>query len=210
MQHIPWFSAIETGLSRQADLNRFILLELGDIPVEARGKIRLPSREMRDLGQRLLAVGLRFLPEAQRLAEVLRGEQFEGVPGRVVEGFSVPWAIYSAISGAGDVLATESLRRMFEEWDFTEQAERDEVNVLSEILTSEVQMDGGAPYHGQQAVGRIERAWGDRHAVALAFDASTSGRGPTRALAVCGYARKWSPRTYSAAATSRARRSANT
>lgn len=144
LQHIPWFSAIETGLSRQADLNRFILLELGDIPVEARGKIRLPSRrEMRDLGQRLLAVGLRFLPEAQRLAEVLRGEQFEGVPGRVVEGFSVPWAIYSAISGAGDVLATESLRRMFEEWDFTEQAERDEVNVLSEILTSEVQMDGG-------------------------------------------------------------------
>lgn len=144
VRHIPWFAAIETGLRKQADVNRYIILELNEIPGHMRGKIKMPSAErLRDLGVRLLAIGLRHYKEARRLAATLRGNQYPSVPGRLVECFSVPWGMYSAIYGHGEEAARDLLGDMFSSWDFGGQSSRDDVDLMQEILTAEVITEGG-------------------------------------------------------------------
>ena len=144
LRHIPWFAAIEMGLRKQADRNRYIILELKDIPPEKRGRFDLPStKHLCDLGQRLLATGLRHYQRTLDLAPQLKSMQAEGVPGRVIENFSLPAAIFAAIFGMAVDETEAMLRDWLINWDFFDQAQRDEIRLLQEILTSEVVMDGG-------------------------------------------------------------------
>lgn len=155
LRHIPWFAAIETGLRRQADRNRYILLELEEIPEDVRGKINLPSQsQLHDLGLRLLAVGLRHYLEARRLAKALRSVQSPEVPGRVVESFAVPCGMISAIRGHDDTLAALWLAETLSAWDFRFQTSRDDLDVLQEILTAEVFMEGGQRQTVSQLLGQ--------------------------------------------------------
>lgn len=156
LRHIPWFAAIETGLRKQADRNRYIIFELDDIPGDKRGNIDLPSTErLRDLGQRLLAVGLRHVGEAKRLAALLKGQQFVGVPGRVVESFSVPCAMVSAIYGHTFDVARDMMQNTLAGWDFGSQSSRDDIDLLQEIFTAEVSLDGGRRSSVSQLLHRI-------------------------------------------------------
>jgi hypothetical protein len=144
VRHIPWFVAIETGLKKQADRNRYIILELQDIPPERRGNVELPpTSRLHDLGQKLLAIGLHYHKRAREIAAVVKGLQIEGVPGRVVESFSVPVGIYAAVFGMTNEQAGEALRGWLASWDFSSQASKDEHDVLDEIFTSEVTYDRG-------------------------------------------------------------------
>ncbi len=144
MQHIPWFAAINMGVRKQPDRNRFIVLDLDEFPAGAHGKIQLPTLgRLRDLGQRLLAIGLTKRSSIVPIATHLKTLEIEKVPGRVVENFSLPAAVFAAVFGLDKAMAEATLRDWMTQWDFIGQSVRDHVEVLQEILTSEVVMEGG-------------------------------------------------------------------
>ena len=62
LKHIVWVAAIEVHLNRAPDKNRFIRLELSKAAAADRSqKLKLPSSgQLADLGQRLLAVAIRY------------------------------------------------------------------------------------------------------------------------------------------------------
>lgn len=144
LKHIPWFAAIETGLKKQADRNRYIILELGAIPPEKRGTLELPPSELlRDLGHRLLAISLRHWAEAKDMATKLKSVQVPNVPGRVVESFAVPCAMVACIQRFSLTQAREYMAWAMGDWQFSGQGGRDDVDLLSEIFTSIVDLGGG-------------------------------------------------------------------
>lgn len=144
LKHIPWFAAIETGLKKQADRNRYIILELGAIPPDKRGTLELPPSEtLRDLGHRLLAIALRHWVEAKDLALRLKSVQVPNVPGRVVESFAVPCAMVACIQRMSMDEAREYMIMSMGGWEFGGQGGRDDVDLMQEILTSIVHLGGG-------------------------------------------------------------------
>lgn len=155
IRHIPWMGAIETGMKRQADRNRYIVLEALSLDPDVRGKITLPRHDrLRELGLKLLAVAVRRYHEAQRLSTILKTEQVPEVPGRVVESYSVPIGLMAAVFGEVDDDARKSLHAFLRSRDFGSQRSRDEEDLIEEILTSEVFMDGGK----RQTVGQLLQA----------------------------------------------------
>lgn len=166
VQHIPWFAAIENGLKKQADKNRFILLDLAKVPGDVRGNIDLPANEqLANLGPKLLAVALANFHAAERLAKHLRGKVIAGVPGRVVESFSVPMGMWGSIMGFDEQAATGAMIKILADWDFTDQASQDDEDLLQEILTTEVVSAGGKRQNvsqllsevGPDSIGTLER-----------------------------------------------------
>jgi len=145
LRHIPWAAAIEIGLERAPDRNRFIMLELDPPPRGARGKITLPSEPaLVDLGQRLLAVAVRYVAEADAMAMQLKNVQFEGIHGRVVESFAVPMSIIAVACGQDLAGATGLLKNTFEKLDQDPaQATKDETELLGDIFDSEVSLGRG-------------------------------------------------------------------
>lgn len=117
LQHIVRVAAIEVGLKRAADRNRFIMLELKDKRPkgsQSPGKddvvpgLALPSpAELADLGQRLLAVAIRYIYVAKPLAMALKEHRFAGIDSRIVESYSVPAAMLAAIQGFNETEAAE-------------------------------------------------------------------------------------------------------
>ena len=145
LKHIPWCAAVGIKLDRAPDRNRFIFLEFLPVPRERRGKIDLPSEaELADLGQRLLAIAVRNVANADRLAVKLRNTRIEGVHGRVVESYSTPAAMLATAIGLDEEHATNMIRALVAQ---TEQdpgsATKDQTELLGDILSSEVFLDRG-------------------------------------------------------------------
>lgn len=144
LKHLPWMGAINTGLRAQADRNRFIIFDLGEIPPEKRGDIDLPvESELQLLGMRLLAVALTHWRQVRDLSMTLRRVRKEGVPGRTVESFALPCAMLSCVMGHSVEEAKDSTIEILSSWDFSAQAPRDEHDLLNAIMGSEIVMDGG-------------------------------------------------------------------
>lgn len=147
LRHIPWVSAVELGLRAQADRNRFIILDIENIPEEKRGAINFPQQGlMRKLGQRLLATAITHYRAAGEMADKLKALQFPGVPGRVVESFSVPMAMEAVIHGHPFDVAAGLMGKALSHWDFSSQTSRDEASVLEAILLAQVYCEGGRAY----------------------------------------------------------------
>jgi energy-coupling factor transporter ATP-binding protein EcfA2 len=103
LRHICWVAAVEVGMDREPDRNRFITLELTKPPAEMRGKLVLPTEpELEDLGQKLLAIAVRYVFAARRWAGILKGHRVEGFHGRVVESYAVPCGMLAAVMGLTD------------------------------------------------------------------------------------------------------------
>ncbi|HEY3392415.1 MAG TPA: hypothetical protein VGK58_06900 [Lacipirellulaceae bacterium] len=137
LRHIPWLSAVETGLHREADKNRYIILELDAVTPEKRAGFRLPvTSYLNDLGLRLLAVGLRHYQGARERVKALQSIEVEGVPARIVESFAVPLGVLTTVGRMDDAGAVSFMQAVLHGWDFTFQSSRDDVDVLMKILTS--------------------------------------------------------------------------
>lgn len=140
-QHIPWFAAIDTGLKSAPDRNRFIIFDMDEIP---KGKPRglngkLSEARLRVLGQKALAVALRYFDDAQALADALMANSsYEGVDARIIENFSVPCGMISAIYGDDQVTAQTMFGKVLGYWDFSVQSIKDEFDLLDDIFTSVV------------------------------------------------------------------------
>lgn len=95
-RHIFWMGAIESGLHRQADANRFLVLEA--LASKERTLDNLYDDETcRRLGQKLLAVSCVISREAKIYAERLKAEKYPNIDQRIIEAFAVPAGIVGAV-----------------------------------------------------------------------------------------------------------------
>lgn len=159
LRHIGWVAAIETGLSKQPDANRFVQLELLTAETGQQGKLRLPDpKALADLGQRLLAIAIRSAIRAKRLAVELKDTSAPGIDPRSIESYAVPAAMLTV---ATDGTATEArawLLKLLESVDTGGQGKKDQEELLGDILTASMHVGGK---DGIKTVGQILRspAW---------------------------------------------------
>lgn len=141
LRHIAWVAAIEVGLQREPDKNRFVNLELVKPLAEHAGKLTLPTlTELHSLGQRMLAVAIRSIGRAKPLATLLRDVRVPGVDPRIVESYAVPAAMLAAIDGATDDEAREILTLFLQDLDRDEiEVDVDKQAVLRDMLGCHVQ-----------------------------------------------------------------------
>lgn len=120
LKHIVWIAAIESGLVAQADANRYIAVEFK--PPEQRHKLSFrmpPEADLRDLGQRLLALTLWSAGVAIPLAERLRRLRMPPADARAIDCLSVPAGMMAACdetAGAPDTPDIDSLDRQAESY----------------------------------------------------------------------------------------------
>lgn len=150
LRHICWVAAIEIGLRRDPDRNRFVQLELIKPPDEEQGKLTLPTAgDAHDLGLRLLAVAIENVWRARDMAAELRG-RYGSTPDRVVESYSVPTAMMAVSSGMLAAYARAWLGGVLNAGEFEETMMSDQDELLDAILSADVWVD-----RGKETVGRI-------------------------------------------------------
>lgn len=142
LRHIGWVAAIETGLQKQPDANRFVQLELLTAEPGQHGKLRLPEpRVLTDLGQRLLAIAIRSAIQAKRLAVGIKDTQAPGIDPRTVESYAVPAAILAVAQDGTEEFARALLLSLLENVDAEEQGRKDQEELLGDILTASIHLD---------------------------------------------------------------------
>lgn len=144
LKHIAWMFSIELGLSEQADASRFIVLPLKPLKQGEAPKLTVPEpRELAALGQRLLATAIVLVPEALKLADVIKRHQY-GVNVRTAELYSVGAAMYSLAFGDSHAAAIERAGWTLSEFAGEERCgETDEEALLWAIYRAPVQLAGG-------------------------------------------------------------------
>ena len=143
LKHLPWVSAIEVGLKRAPDKNRYIMLELGKVKTN-KSTLVIPSPEiLRSLGMRLMIVGLRHWRQVKDRAAELKQRGYGAVDRRVVESFSLPCAMLGSVMGIDLDATADLMQSMFDKRDQAAASESDEAMLLQEIYESTVQMPHG-------------------------------------------------------------------
>lgn len=143
LRHICWCAAIEIGLTRDPDRNRFIQLELVKPPRPDQGKFRAPDANYcEDLGHKLLAIAIENVWRAKEMVLELRSG-FQGVPDRVVECYSVPAAMMATACGMDVQEAREFMGLVFENGDMNEINVADQEQLIQSILSSEIILQRG-------------------------------------------------------------------
>ncbi len=139
LRHIAWVAAIEVGLKRAPDRNRFIMLELEKLTHERQKTFNPPSAAaVADLGQRLLAVAIRYIHDARPMAVALKDCRFPGVDDRVVESYAVPAAMISALQGFSVESAKGIMDEMLQGIDREQGEIADESDLMQAILAAHV------------------------------------------------------------------------
>lgn len=148
LRHIPWMAAIENGLTRTADRNRFILFDLLPLKKALRGTwVPPPPGDLRELGLRLCAVAIRYghgMGSVYQKMRELPGVDFKGVPARVVDSYRTPVSLWARIAGLDAAAAMPTLvdclgcRPAIER-----QQNNDEEDLIRAILGSTVKLGGG-------------------------------------------------------------------
>lgn len=153
LRHICFTAAIEGGLQRQPDMNRFIQFDLLKPDREMHGKLLLPGgRELYELGQKLLAISVSLAIPAKKLA-VRMADTKSDVDARRVESYAVPAAILGLAFGFDEVKCRKLLKDLAElTIDKDAQGESDQVELLEAILSSTINC--GHP-HGMLSVAQI-------------------------------------------------------
>jgi hypothetical protein len=143
--HIPWFAAIESGLTEAADRNRFIILDLAALPPTRRGRLLLPGDSaLRELGLKLCAVALRHAEQVTKTFRVLKGTTFDGVHGRLVENFALPAALLAVVHEQDEDNARKTLGGLLaDRGQLARQGGADEKDLLTAILGSQYHIGGG-------------------------------------------------------------------
>lgn len=143
IRHIFWIAATESGLKEQADINRFIQLELLKADEDKKGELELPDgRELFDLGQKLLAVSVFCAMEAKALAMRLKSTKVRGIDARTVEGFAVIAAMLGTAYGFTEENTQQLLITLVESIERHDQGVSDHEELLDCIMSSKVNCGG--------------------------------------------------------------------
>lgn len=142
LRHIFWTAAIESGLVREPDKNRYIVL--GTTFHHGANNLELPpAGEIQSLGSRGFAVMLKHAIRAVQLHRFLKAQVVPGVPPRHVESFAVPAAVVSAIRSLSDQDSVAILQTLVSD-RFTEVAHpHDEEELVQDVLSSQIFVGGG-------------------------------------------------------------------
>jgi hypothetical protein len=141
LRHITWTAAIELGLVREPDRNRFIVLDLVKPPEERYGQMDLPTeKELAALGHKLMALAVRHVRRADALADALKGHRVEGVPSRIVENYAVPAALLAVAQGQGEGDAAGLLERLLAGRAFAGRVQADDQALVRALLGSLVSL----------------------------------------------------------------------
>ena len=145
LQHICWIAAIEVGLRKEPDRNRFITLDLMRLKYGKRGEMEwLPDRnELSIIGMKLLAIAIRSVHRAMEIADELRSHRKDKIDGRVIESYTIPVSILSAAIGWDTEKARELLTSILAEIEHDTSTNSDESDLISDILSSIVDCGGG-------------------------------------------------------------------
>jgi hypothetical protein len=138
LNHIVWVAAVELHLRREPDRNRFIMLEL--IRPKER-KLVLPSQdELHDFGHRMLAVSIRYIHQAKRIAAQLKNVRVAGVSDRAIESYAVPASMLAAVQHADTDDARQVLMEMVRDIQVESEAteSEDEKELMRAILSSHI------------------------------------------------------------------------
>lgn len=154
LQHIVWVAAIEAGLTKQADRNRFVQLELLKAEKGKENMLRVPpAEELEALGQRLLAVAIVGAHQAKEMAAELKQVKIKMDP-RIIESYAVPAAMTAAAAGLDLNQAKYLLQDLLKSADATEQSQNDADDLLGDIFSATVHCGGS---YGNMGVGQILR-----------------------------------------------------
>lgn len=125
----------------QADRNRAIILALEPPTAEKSGKLTVPpAEELRDMGQKALAVALFGIQDAKQRAVNLKNVKVDGVDQRAVESYAVPAAMLSVTLGHDEEYAGQMLRSMLADVNQDSPVEPDERSLVNQILGADVQL----------------------------------------------------------------------
>jgi len=182
LKHMVWIAAIESGLIDQADRNRYLKAEFRPPEERHRRAFRVPpEHELRHLGDRLLAIAVRYSGEALDAAESTRRLRPEGIDTRIVDSLSVPVATTAAVMGMDthDCNALEGVLVRFaatiDQDDL--HVESDQQQLMHAILSSIVELGKGDRLSVAQAIARGE--WDALERVGVTVACDTPGRRPT-------------------------------
>lgn len=174
LRHVPWTAAIESGLIREADKSRFIVLELTRIAAARFGRLRLPTAsQMEDLGKQILAGCLLTARRAIELYDLLKETHAARVHGRVIECYAVPVAALAAYRGTPYEDARDHLLTILAEKGLAETTLSDEGDLLRAIMESFVDMGGSRGRRSVSGILHSESLYNEnrealeRHGVAL-------------------------------------------
>ena len=152
LRHMCWVAAIEVGLEKQPDQNRFIQFELRGANAGQEGKLVVPEgRYLLDLGQKLLAIAVRSGVAAKKLAVDLKSTQVAGIDSRIIECYAVPAAMLAVAEGVDHAAATAILHRLLANVDKAEQGRIDHEDLIGDIMAANVNLGG----RGVLTVGQI-------------------------------------------------------
>ena len=143
LRHIVWVAAIEVGLHNEPDRNRFIEFDLQPPTKEMAGKLTLPPpKKLRALGQKTLAIAIRYAKAAEAIATLFREEESRNSDVRVVESYSVPAGILSAVYGLSHEAAVHTLTEMVGSSDREDKISTEE-ELIADIYGSVVNIGRG-------------------------------------------------------------------
>ena len=145
LQHLCWISAIELGIDRQPDANRYLIMEM--LPPTARGREeyrRLPTDDaLTALGRRLLAVAVWACRDAMALADRLKTREIVGHDPRGVESLTVPAAMLGVATALSEGAAGEMLDWLAGQVEREPGREPDHAQLVHAILGSTVSLEKG-------------------------------------------------------------------
>jgi len=139
---MAWAASTESGISDQADRNRWIMIDMIKPANNRMGKLRLPDMTTLDtLRNKLIAAAVVIGNEARGMVETLMARRPDHIDHRICQIFSVPAAVLACMAGMPHDTAVESFARMLKVFDI-EGLERDQDSALDVILTSKIKAHG--------------------------------------------------------------------
>jgi hypothetical protein len=162
LQHICWIAAIETGLRKEPDRNRFIQLDLRRLRKDLRGSMAwMPtSLELNDLGMKLLAIAIRHVHNAMHIANEIRSHRQDDMDGRVIESYAIPVSMLAAVHGNDVEFAAKLIGEILGEVVMDTSTSNDESELLNDIFGSIVDCGGGVRTSVAQALLDPPQTWG--------------------------------------------------
>ena len=144
LKQMFWAAGITSGLTDQADQNRFIQIQLlppkrGD---EGKLQLRKPA-DLLSLGHELLAIGIRYGAEiAERARQIRESAPRDGTDSRILESYSVPAGVFAACLGLKASEAQEGLSSLLT--SSGDQEVQSDQDALMDAILSQVVDAGGS------------------------------------------------------------------
>lgn len=142
LQHIVWIGSTETGLRKEADLNRFIKIEMVKPPRNESGSLpQLAPDVLRSFGVKTLVVAMKCFERASQLLRMFVEGKHTHHDRRITESFGVPISMFSAAMGIDDETAVDFFVRTISTMSGDEEIESNQEDLMDVIMSSLIKVD---------------------------------------------------------------------